>query len=198
MFNKSKTETSQGYERDFVWATNEYGKPVKCNAKPENRGKGNCHHYYHQKEGETLADFLERAKKENQARIDATNDRLIARVDVFKEKMDSLSELDTENGVREIVAALGTFTKETRTKMATSDTMDKVDAAVVNFNEVCNYTLDKTRYFSSHNRAEIKKQMSKYVDEINNQRFMSNVSINDLYGDPDVWISRYEDPKNLK
>lgn len=46
-------------ESDFVWAIDENGKPCKCRAKPENRGKRNCKHRYHQEPGQSKEEFLE-------------------------------------------------------------------------------------------------------------------------------------------
>lgn len=45
---------------DFIWAIDENGKPTKCKAKPENRGKRNCKHLFHGNVGEELNDFIER------------------------------------------------------------------------------------------------------------------------------------------
>lgn len=43
---------------DFVWAIDEDGKPCKCKAKPENRGKRNCKHRFHQEPGQSKSEFL--------------------------------------------------------------------------------------------------------------------------------------------
>lgn len=43
---------------DWVWAVDESGKPCKCYAKPENRGKRNCNHKFHQENGQTKEDFF--------------------------------------------------------------------------------------------------------------------------------------------
>lgn len=43
---------------DFVWAIDEDGKPCKCKAKPENRGKRNCKHRFHQEPGQSKEEFL--------------------------------------------------------------------------------------------------------------------------------------------
>lgn len=45
--------------RDFVWAVDEDGKPCKCYAKPENRGKRNCKHRAHQEPGQSSKEFFE-------------------------------------------------------------------------------------------------------------------------------------------
>lgn len=44
--------------KDFVWAIDEDGKPCKCTAKPENRGKRNCKHKFHQETGQSTSDFF--------------------------------------------------------------------------------------------------------------------------------------------
>lgn len=44
--------------REFVWAVDEDGKPCKCYAKPENRGKRNCKHLFHASKGEDVKTFL--------------------------------------------------------------------------------------------------------------------------------------------
>lgn len=45
-------------ERNFVWAIDENGKPCRCYAKPENRGKRNCKHRFHQEPGQSSEDFF--------------------------------------------------------------------------------------------------------------------------------------------
>ena len=45
-------------DRAFVWAIDSDGKPCKCYAKPENRGKRSCRHEFHQKPGQSKEDFL--------------------------------------------------------------------------------------------------------------------------------------------
>ena len=40
--------------KEFVWAIDEDGKPCKCYALPENRGKGKCPHKFHAEENETI------------------------------------------------------------------------------------------------------------------------------------------------
>lgn len=47
----------------FVWAIDENGKPTKCYAEPENRGKRNCKHKYHQTDGQDLNEFMEHLDK---------------------------------------------------------------------------------------------------------------------------------------
>lgn len=45
---------------DWVWAIDEDGKPCKCTAKPENRGKRNCKHRFHAAVGESQKDFFKK------------------------------------------------------------------------------------------------------------------------------------------
>lgn len=45
---------------DWVWAIDEDGKPCKCTAKPENRGKRNCKHRFHAAPGESQKDFFKK------------------------------------------------------------------------------------------------------------------------------------------
>lgn len=45
-------------KKEFVWAIDENGKPCKCTAKPENRGKRNCKHRFHQEPGQNTSDFF--------------------------------------------------------------------------------------------------------------------------------------------
>ena len=40
--------------KDFVWAIDENGKPCKCFALPENRGKKNCKHKFIKTKGKVL------------------------------------------------------------------------------------------------------------------------------------------------
>ena len=47
-------------DRNFVWAIDENGKPCKCYALPENRGKGRCNHYFHAAPGESSKDFFKK------------------------------------------------------------------------------------------------------------------------------------------
>ena len=49
--------------KEFVWAIDEDGKPCKCFAKPENRGKGKCPHKFHQVKGETTKQLLSRSQR---------------------------------------------------------------------------------------------------------------------------------------
>ena len=58
-------------KRDAVWAIDEDGKPCLCYAKPENRGKRNCRHRFHQEPGESAKDFFE---KHNLEPVSNTND----------------------------------------------------------------------------------------------------------------------------
>lgn len=44
--------------KEFVWAVDENGKPCKCFAKPENRGKRNCNHKFHAKPGQSSSEFF--------------------------------------------------------------------------------------------------------------------------------------------
>lgn len=44
--------------KEFVWAVDENGKPCKCYAKPENRGKRNCKHKFHANPGESQKEFF--------------------------------------------------------------------------------------------------------------------------------------------
>lgn len=44
--------------RQFVWAVDEDGKPCKCFAKPENRGKKNCNHKFHAEPGQSPKEFF--------------------------------------------------------------------------------------------------------------------------------------------
>ena len=45
-------------QRDFVWAVDENGKPCKCYALPENRGKKNCKHQFHAEPGQSPKEFF--------------------------------------------------------------------------------------------------------------------------------------------
>lgn len=45
--------------REFVWAVDENGKPCKCFAKPENRGKGKCNHRFHARPNQDAKEFFE-------------------------------------------------------------------------------------------------------------------------------------------
>ena len=45
--------------REFVWAIDENGKPCKCYAKPENRGKRNCKHQDHAEPGQSPKEFFQ-------------------------------------------------------------------------------------------------------------------------------------------
>lgn len=47
----------------FVWAVDEDGKPCKCYARPENRGKRNCKHKFHQVKGETTQQLISRSQR---------------------------------------------------------------------------------------------------------------------------------------
>ena len=49
--------------KEFVWAIDEDGKPCKCYALPENRGKGRCPHKFHAEEGETVQQLISRSKE---------------------------------------------------------------------------------------------------------------------------------------
>ena len=49
--------------KEYVWAIDEDGKPCKCYAKPENRGKGRCPHKFHAEENETVQQLISRSKE---------------------------------------------------------------------------------------------------------------------------------------
>lgn len=49
--------------KEYVWAIDEDGKPCKCYAKPENRGKGKCPHKFHQIKGKTTQQLLSRSQR---------------------------------------------------------------------------------------------------------------------------------------
>lgn len=57
--------------RDFVWAVDENGKPCKCYAKPENRGKGRCNHRFHAEPGEDQKEFFSKLGLDSQTLVDA-------------------------------------------------------------------------------------------------------------------------------
>lgn len=44
--------------KEFTWAIDENGKPCKCFARPENRGKGKCNHRFHARPGQTQKEFF--------------------------------------------------------------------------------------------------------------------------------------------
>lgn len=64
---------------DFVWAIDEDGKPTKCKAKPENRGKRNCKHKFHALENQTKEEFF------SQFMINSKNDLNINKIDHNKQ-----------------------------------------------------------------------------------------------------------------
>ncbi len=49
--------------KEFVWAIDEDGKPCKCYALPENRGKGRRPHKFHAEENETVQQLISRSKE---------------------------------------------------------------------------------------------------------------------------------------
>lgn len=47
-------------DQNFVWAIDENGKPAKCRAKPENRGKRNCKHKFHNDKNLAPKEFFDK------------------------------------------------------------------------------------------------------------------------------------------
>lgn len=78
--------------REFVWAIDEDGKPCKCFAKPENRGKRSCNHKFHAKPGQSPKEFLAEHKQET--KLDKVNEDYIegnALEDISQEDIDALA-----------------------------------------------------------------------------------------------------------
>lgn len=80
-------------ERSFVWAIDEDGKPCKCYAKPENRGKRNCKHRFHQEPGQSSEDFFKQhgMKVHKQEESEKTEDSISQQeIDEYANKIDEI------------------------------------------------------------------------------------------------------------
>lgn len=89
-------------DRPFVWAIDEDGKPCKCYAKPENRGKRNCKHRFHAEPGESQESFLKKYCIEQVKRDDSQSDSSYIEDDISKYSMDDMPSYDDE--IRELVS----------------------------------------------------------------------------------------------
>lgn len=74
----------------FVWAIDEDGKPCKCYAKPENRGKRNCKHRFHQEPGESAKDFFEKHKMRTTPEAPADESISQDEIDDYATKIDEI------------------------------------------------------------------------------------------------------------
>ena len=93
--------------RDFVWAIDEDGKPCKCFAKPENRGKRNCKHRLHAEEGETFNDFMLKYADEDFTTSSAPEEITQDEIDVFAARIDEITGVHvTEDNYEEVLMSL--------------------------------------------------------------------------------------------
>ena len=77
--------------KNFVWAIDEDGRPTKCTAKPENRGKGSCKHKFHQNNTQSAHSFFaEHNIKIDDIVFDETEE-IVEKKSIFKEDMIELS-----------------------------------------------------------------------------------------------------------
>lgn len=95
--------------REFVWAVDEDGKPCKCYAKPENRGKRNCNHKFHAKPGQDAKEFL--AEHSIKIKEDVTfkeNEEMSQdEINSFASKLDEIcGEKVTEENFEEVLNKL--------------------------------------------------------------------------------------------
>lgn len=80
---------------DWIWAIDENGKPTKCKAKPENRGKRNCKHLAHAKPNEDVNALMNRyniSKEtlEEEMRKDSVESITQDEVDEFASRLDEI------------------------------------------------------------------------------------------------------------
>ena len=91
----------------FVWAIDEDGRPTKCTAKPENRGKGSCKHKFHQNNTQSAHSFFaEHNIKIDDIVFDETEE-IVEKKSIFKEDMVELSPYrmtdEEKSGLKQIL-----------------------------------------------------------------------------------------------
>lgn len=103
-------------KRDGVWAIDENGKPCKCYAKPENRGKRNCKHRAHQEPGQDTSEFFKENGIEFKGAISEDSDEHDQDIkeSITEDEINSLaSRIDeicgthvTEDNYNDVIASL--------------------------------------------------------------------------------------------
>lgn len=86
-------------KREAVWAIDEDGKPCLCYAKPENRGKRNCRHRFHQEPGESKDEFFKKFRVDS---TPASTGSSYIDSEISSYSMDDLPELTDQ--IRGIVS----------------------------------------------------------------------------------------------
>ena len=93
--------------KEFVWAVDENGKPCKCYAKPENRGKGKCNHQFHASPGQSAKEFLEEHEIQVASPIKENEEMSQQEIDFLALKLDEIcGEKVTEGNLEEIMNKL--------------------------------------------------------------------------------------------
>ena len=87
--------------RDFVWAIDEDGKPCKCFAKPENRGKRNCRHRFHQKEYQSDEAFFAEHQVSMTQSIFSASQAEVTRYKMTEEEKEGLLEITSRKALQE-------------------------------------------------------------------------------------------------
>ena len=97
--------------KEFVWAIDENGKPCKCFALPENRGKKNCKHKFHQDKGESAHAFFSRygIHQSEQANVEYEQSEKISQkeIDAYAKRIDEIcGQHVTDKNYAEVIEKL--------------------------------------------------------------------------------------------
>lgn len=94
-------------DRSFVWAIDSDGKPCKCYAKPENRGKRSCRHKFHQEPGQLTTVFFKQHGLdtiEDSVKTDSISDQ---EINDLASRIDSICETHvTEENYEDVIKTL--------------------------------------------------------------------------------------------
>ena len=95
--------------KSFVWAIDEDGKPCKCFAKQENRGKGRCPHKFHAQENEDFKSFYQKFNVSVTSESDVPNSEVLPKEEHFytTEDLPDYSEM-----IKNVISPVDTSGKE--------------------------------------------------------------------------------------
>lgn len=95
--------------KSFVWAIDEDGKPCKCFAKQENRGKGRCPHKFHAQENEDFKSFYQKFNVSVVSESDIPNGEVLPKEEHFytTEDLPDYSEM-----IKNVISPVDTSANE--------------------------------------------------------------------------------------
>lgn len=168
--------------RDFVWAVDENGKPCKCCAKPENRGKRNCKHRAHQEPGQSVSEFfnanginkmIDDSPEEPSPMFVPTEEKPLDNSDITQEEIDNLAaRIDEICGCR--------VTEENYDEVINSLSVEQLDQLnKLGFEAAPEFSLPVT----DENYQEVNNSNKIYFAELPDYHIGGKVkAINDMYG----------------